>query len=65
LLSLTERRYRSTAWYIRSEREEVTVTEDYRLQGTTPERPVDDKASVRLMLAPSADGEFFFPNGLL
>lgn len=57
----SERVYRSEAWFIRSEREDVTVSEDYRFQGKTAERPVDEKATRRLVLHEEGDGLFRFP----
>lgn len=53
------------AWYIRSEKEGVEVSEDYRLTGRLPERPVDEKATRRLSLSEDGRGEFLFPHGLL
>ncbi len=63
--AMTRRVYRSDAWYIRSEREEVEVAEDYRLTGDTPDRPIDEKATKRLTLHEDRLGRFFFPRGLL
>ena len=63
--SMAHRTYRSDAWYIRSEREEVEAAEDYRLTGDTRERPIDEKATKRLTLVEDRLGQFFFPNGLL
>jgi hypothetical protein len=59
------RTYSSLAWYIRSEREDVAVSEDYRLQGTTPDKPVDEKATRRLSLQEDSAGLFSFPDGIL
>ncbi|HQR46579.1 MAG TPA: hypothetical protein PK598_11280, partial [Thermoanaerobaculia bacterium] len=47
LLALTHRVSTREAWYSRSEREDVTVSEDYRLEGQRPERPVDEKGTRR------------------
>lgn len=63
ILSVQNRRYRATAWLIRFEREGATVTEEYRLEGDTAQKPVDRKGLVRLFVDP--DGEFFFPQGLM
>jgi hypothetical protein len=63
ILAVSERRYRSLAWLIRFEREGALVTEDFRLEGNTPQRPIDQQGSVRLFVDP--DGEFFFPQGLM
>ena len=44
---MTQRRYQARAWYVRADRNPQTgettarVTEEYRLQGNTPDRPVD------------------------
>lgn len=68
LLSVRNRSLSSTAWLIRSERDQVTVTEEYRLKGELPERPVDSLGTRRLLLqAASTDGgrEFCFPAGLM
>lgn len=64
LARMTHRVYSSEAWFIRSEREDVTVSEDYRLTGDSPERPVDEKATKRLSLR--EDGtRFRFPDGIM
>ncbi len=55
---VTHRVYRAEAWYIRSEREGVTVSEDYRLQEDRRERPIDERGTTRFALAPSLDGGF-------
>jgi hypothetical protein len=63
--ALTHRAYASQAWFIRSEREDVMVSEDYRLQGQLPDRPVDEKATRRLSLHEESSGLFSFPDGIL
>jgi len=64
LRQMSPRRYRVTAWYIRLERDEVLVSEDFRIVGETPDRPVDEKGTRRLLL--KGDGrEFFFASGLM
>lgn len=63
--NLAARVYRSQAWFIRSEREDVIVSEDYQLQGNTPDRPVDEKATRRLSLREDDAGFFSFPDGIL
>lgn len=65
LAGMTHRVYTSEAWFIRSEREDVTVSEDYRLEGSRPERPVDEKGTRRLSLAEDSAGMFTFPGGLM
>lgn len=62
---VTQRVYSSLAWYIRSEREDVTVSEDYRLEGRSPERPVDEKATRRVSLLEGSSGFFSFPDGIM
>jgi hypothetical protein len=62
--ALTQRAYTVKAWYIRSERDEVLVTEEYRLVGSTPDRPVDEVGSRRLVLTRNGR-EFFFSQGLM
>lgn len=62
---LEGRTFTVEAWYIRSEKEGVEVSEDFRLVGRLPDRPVDEKGTRRLSLAEDARGEFYFPRGLL
>ncbi len=61
----SKREYRSEAWFIRSERDDVEVAEDYRLVAEAPAKPVDERATKRLTLKATQLGSFFFPNGLL
>jgi hypothetical protein len=65
LLALKGRRYRVSAWYLRLERDAALVTEEFRLEGTLPERPVDEKGSRRLHLERTPTGEFYFGQGLM
>lgn len=65
LLAWTGREYTARAWYIRSERDEVTVTEDATVKGSSPERPIHEERTRRLVLQALPAGEFFFPRGLL
>lgn len=60
-----DRSFRSEAWFIRSERGEVEVAEDFKLVGTTPERPVQDRATKRLTMLEGDGGLFSFPGGIL
>lgn len=62
---VTRRVYQGLAWYIRSERSEVLVSEDYRFQGESPSRPVDEKATRRLSLLEESSGLFSFPDGIM
>jgi hypothetical protein len=67
LLNVRNRALKARAWLIRSERDAVTVSEDYRLTGELPERPVDDLGTRRLLLTGARDGgvELCFAAGLL
>ena len=65
LLKVQQRKVKATRWLIRSEREDVLVTEEWRVLGTLPERPVDDRGVRRLTLQPAAGGQFCFPAGLM
>jgi hypothetical protein len=59
LLALKGRKLVLHRLFLRSEREEMLVTEEDRLTGDLPDRPVDEKRSHRLRLV--RDGrEFFF-----
>lgn len=64
LAQLRNRSYNVKAWYIRAEPDEAIVTEDYRLTGDLPDRPVDHQGSRRLTLKRSG-GEFFFSPGIM
>lgn len=62
LQALSERSYRAEAWLLRSERDRVEVAERYRLQGSLPERPVDEKGLRNLTLVPAqGEGLLFSP----
>jgi hypothetical protein len=52
---IKNRRYEVLAWYIRSEREDVLVTEKARLTGDLPDRPVDELVDRSLTLRPRGD----------
>jgi hypothetical protein len=64
LLSMTNRRYQPRTWYLRSERDGLTVTEKYRLEGDLPNRPVDEVGERRLNLV-WRDGRLLFQGGVL
>lgn len=64
LLSVSARRLEVKAWLLRSERDEVLVTEEVRVLGTLPDRPVDELQTRRLYLTPGGDG-FLFLRGLM
>lgn len=57
----TRRAWRSEAWFIRSERDVVEVTEEFRFDGVTPERPVAERGLRRLTLVEADSGSFSFP----
>lgn len=63
-LPLKNRRYRAEGWYLRSEPDRITVTEEWRLEGDSPQRPHDVKGRTSLSLV-ELDGGFFFENGVL
>jgi hypothetical protein len=65
LLRVKHRELKATAWLIRSEREDVTVAEDYRLKGELPERPVDDIGTRRLTLQGIGTQQLCFSAGLM
>jgi hypothetical protein len=65
LLRIKHRELKATAWLIRSERDDVTVAEDYRVKGELPERPVDDIGTRRLTLQGSDSGQLCFAAGLM
>lgn len=65
LRRIEQRRYTAEAWFIRSEKERIEVSESFRLEGQLPDRPVDEKGTRRLTLVEDARGEFLFPHGLL
>lgn len=64
VLSLSSRSYEVNAWYIRSEKGELLVREEFRLIGALPDRPVDELGNRTLTLH-SIAGEFFFDRGLM
>lgn len=59
------RTYRADAWFIRSERQQIEIAEDWRLIGSAPDRPVDEKRTTRLSLEEDAAGFFRFPDGAM
>jgi hypothetical protein len=64
ILTLEDRAYAAKAWYIRLDRDSASVTEEYRLSGKLPDRPVDEEGRKSLALQRDG-GEFFFPKGLM
>ncbi|MGV3621996.1 MAG: hypothetical protein ACO1OB_14335 [Archangium sp.] len=62
---IQNRRWVSQAWFIRSERDDVEVAEDYRLTGNTPDKPIDEKSTRRLSLREDAAQRFSFPGGIM
>ncbi len=59
LLAIEGRSYQAQDWFIRLEPGSARVTEEFRVQGTLPERPVDDKGRTDLSLFLEGQ-EFFF-----
>jgi hypothetical protein len=62
VLQLAPREYRVRAWYIRSERDEVLVAEDFRLTGHLPDKPIDEVGTRRLSLKPRGVEFLFWPS---
>jgi hypothetical protein len=65
LLNVKHRRVRVKRWLIRSEREDVTVSEEWRVNGDLADRPVDDVGTRRLLLRLTPPGELCFPDGIM
>jgi hypothetical protein len=61
LLRVEGRTYRVDAWLLRSERDEVTVAERYRLTGRLPGEPVAEEGLRNLSLSPSGEKLYFSP----
>ncbi|MGE6757567.1 hypothetical protein ACQKGO_06120 [Corallococcus interemptor] len=61
---LRKRRLTVQAWYARLERDDVTVTEHYRVEGDLPSRPVDTRGERPLLLVREGD-QFLFSPGLM
>jgi hypothetical protein len=61
---LRRRKVTAQAWYARLERDEVTVTEHYRVEGDLPARPVDTRGERPLLLVREGD-QFLFSPGLM
>ena len=70
-LALLERKLQVDAWYIRLERDDVSVREQYRMEGFGRDRPFRQAGPRLLHLEPAPEsspapgGEFFFPKGLM
>lgn len=62
---IQNRRWVSQAWFIRSERDDVEVAEDYRLTGSTLDKPIDEKSTRRLSLREDGAQRFSFPGGIM
>lgn len=62
VLQVQPRSYRARAWYIRLERDEVLVTEDFHLSGQLPDRPIDELGSRRLSLRLHGTEFLFWPS---
>jgi hypothetical protein len=61
---VTHRRYQAKAWYLRTERDQVLVTEVFRMEGDTPDRPVDVEGRRKLLLVREG-GRLLFQGGLM
>jgi hypothetical protein len=59
LRQVSHRRYQVRAWYLRTERSRVRVTEEYRLEGDTPDRPVDEEGRRSLVLVREGEALLF------
>jgi hypothetical protein len=64
VLELQRRHYRAAAWYLRLERDGAVVSEEWRLEGQLPSRPVDERGLRQLSLVRSGE-EFLFSPGLM
>jgi hypothetical protein len=64
LAAMASRSLKVEAWLLRSEPAGALVSEQARLTGSLPDRPVEDTAARRLNLAWDGSG-FFFPEGFL
>ncbi|MGZ3459355.1 MAG: hypothetical protein ACXU86_12730, partial [Archangium sp.] len=64
VMELQKRYYRAEAWYLRLERDEAVASEEWRLEGALPSRPVDEKGQRRLSLVRHGE-EFLFSSGLM
>lgn len=64
VLELQRRHYRAEAWYLRLERDGAVASEQWRLEGQLPSRPVDERGQRQLSLVRSGE-EFLFSPGLM
>ena len=64
ILSLSARRYQAMAWFIREERDQAVVTEEYHLTGRRSRQDVDEKGTRRLHLERRQE-QFLFSEGIL
>jgi hypothetical protein len=64
LQAARDRDYRARAWYLRLDREGAVATEEYRMLGSLPDRPLDERGSRRLTLQ-RRDAEFLFLDQLM
>lgn len=62
VLAMRRRRYEVEAWYLRLEREEAVATELWRLEGSLPDRPVDQKGQRQLLLIRRGEQFLFSPS---
>lgn len=64
VMELQRRRYQAQAWYVRLERDEAMASEEWRLEGVLPSRPVEERGERGLSLIRHAE-EFFFSSSLM
>ncbi|MFY0565337.1 hypothetical protein ACN28E_16030 [Archangium lansingense] len=64
VLDLQKRRYRAERWLLRLERDEAVASEEWRLEGQLPSRPVDEKGQRRFSLIRNRE-EFLFSSSLM
>lgn len=62
VLAVRRRRYEVEAWYLRLEREEAVASELWRLEGSLPDRPVDQKGQRQLLLIRQGEQFLFSPS---
>jgi hypothetical protein len=64
VMELQRRHYRADAWYLRLERDGAVASEQWRLEGQLPSRPVDERGHRQLSLVRNGE-EFLFSPGLM
>jgi hypothetical protein len=64
VLEVQRRHYRAEAWYLRLERDGAVASEQWRMEGQLPSRPVDARGQRQLSLIRRGE-EFLFSPGLM